>query len=367
MIQSTSKACLEIDRNFFSEDENIISIKGFKRAYGLNQLNNKLLIPDFLDGLVYEVDLINFNCKKLTLKDKKLQKQNKLEIIKKKIIKKIQTNLDENIIQPHDIYIDHNNKIYLTDLGLGKDQGKGKILIFDSEYNLLDKIGTEFHDNLGLISPVMIYRKENFFYITEYGANKILRLDEKFNLIDWIGTEDKKFLGINNNSWKSSKKFIDIDLLIPHALKIDAKGFLYIADSGNHRILRYDSKGNFFGWIGKNNDNQINDNWSEKNKSISGNEPGAFKNPLDLFIMNDSILISEVGNSRISKVGHDGKFHGWLSFDEKKKIFYWSKNLEDIIELNEPYGFKVYENSIFIADRGNSRVLLIKSKNLFKK
>ena len=361
MIQTTSKACVEIDKKFFSEHESIITIKGFKRAYGVNLIHDNLLIPDFLDGLIYEINLSDFNCRKLTLKDKKLREQNKLEKIKKEI-----KNHNENIIQPHDIYVSQNDKIYITDLGLGKDQGKGKILVFDSEYNLLDTIGTEIHDNLGLLAPVMIYEKKNFFYITEYGSNKILRFDEKFSFLDWIGTEDEKFSKINNNSWNNAKKFIDIDLLIPHAIKIDLNGLIYIADSGNHRILRYDSNGNYLGWIGKNDENEINNTWNDKKKSMPGIEPGAFKNPLDLFILKDSLLISEVRNNRISKINLDGKFQGWLSFDTKNEIFYWSKNIKDIIELNDPYGFKVHNNSIFIADRGNNRVLIIKSQNLFK-
>ena len=53
------------------------------------------------------------------------------------------------------------------------------------------------------------------------------------------------------------QKFIDIDLLIPHAIKIDLNGLIYIADSGNHRILRYDSNGNYLGWIG-NDERQFN-------------------------------------------------------------------------------------------------------------
>ena len=362
MIQTTSKACLEIDKKFFSDEESIIKIKGFKRAYGVNLINNNLLIPDFLDGYVYEVDLKSFDCRKLILKNKKLKEQNNFKKTKKEI-----KDYNGNIIQPHDIYVDQNNKIYITDLGLGKDQGKGKILVLDSEYNLLDTIGTEIHDNLGLLAPVMIYEKENIFYISEYGSNKILRFDAKFNFLDWIGTEDEKFSKINNNSWNNTKKFIDIDLLIPHAIKIDSNGLMYIADSGNHRILRYDSNGNYLGWIGKNNENEINNTWDDKKKSVPGIEPGAFKNPLDLFIMKDSILISEVRNNRISKINLDGIFQGWLSFDKKNEFFYWSKHSKDLVELNDPYGFKVHNNSIFIADRGNNRVLIIKSLNLFKK
>lgn len=356
MINYSFSSGLKFNTEKLSGNEKQIIISGFQRAYGVGIFNGKIYIPDFMTGLVYEIDLENKKNKILTRKNNKLKYLTTIE----KLIKKKQN----SIIQPHDIYIDDRSNFYISEMGPGRKKGKGKISVFDKNFNLIKEIGPEVHNNYGLIAPVMIYEESEIFYVSEYGSNKILRFNKNFEYMDWIGEFDEITKEIKNNSWELSKQFININLIKPHAVKTGPNGNIYIVDTGNNRILRYGQSGEFKGWIGKNKNGEINNSWSKEGISVSGDEPGAFDAPLDLVIKGNFMYISEVQNHRINKIGLDGRSYGWIGIS-KNNNFEWTKNNKNKLDLKEPYGIKIKDNIIFIADRRNDRIKIVYSKNLF--
>ena len=349
---------IKINNQIVNQDERIIIISGFRRAYGLGVGENFILIPDFETGLIYEVNLEENETKILYREKDKLKYVSFLQKFKK-------NKLGKEIVQPHDIIIDEKSNIYISEMGLGGGSGKGKISIFDNNFKLKKELGLEIHSNYGLISPVMISKIKDKYYVSEYGAHKILRFSEKYEYLDWIGQEKEIDKNIKNNSWKISKQFINVNLHSPHAIKMGPHNNLYIADTDNDRILRYSENGEYKGWIGKNEDGTINNNWSLDGKSVSGKELGAFNKPLDLVIKDDFLYISEVENSRIVKVGLDGHTYGWLAISPSTNYFEWSKDYFKKIDLEHPYGIKIENNIIYIADRRKNRIKIIYSKNLF--
>jgi len=248
-------------------------------------------------------------------------------------------------------------------MGPGRKNGKGKILAFDKKFNLIKEIGLEMHNNFGLISPVMINKLEEVFYISEFGSNKILRFNNNFEFIDRIGEIDQIHSEIKNNSWLPSRHFININLTKPHAIKIGPDKNIYIVDTGNHRILRFGMDGNFKGWIGKRKNGEINDNWSKDGQSSKGDQLGAFNDPLDLVIKDNFIYLSEVENNRVVKLGLDGKIYGLLGTNTNK--FIWTKDVSMKIDLLNPFGLKIVDNTVYIANRGKNEIIAIYSKNLF--
>tara|TARA_Y100000816_G_C26104096_1_gene586087 strand:+ start:1826 stop:2872 length:1047 start_codon:yes stop_codon:yes gene_type:complete len=342
-----------------SINEKQISLTGFERTYGIGVKNNILFIPDFFSGLIYEFNIENSKSRILYRDKNNLQNLN----IFKKLIK---SNLKKTIIRPHDIYFDKSMNMYISEMG-NKDISKpGKISVFDRNFRLVKDIGIKLHDNYGLINPIMIYKNEEVFYITENGSNKILRFDKDYNFLDWIGFEgDSSEEKIVKNSWKTKKNFIKIKLSNPHAVKVGPDNKIYIVDTGNHRILRFSHDGEYMGWLGKNSNGTINDDWSKEGKSVEGSELGAFNAPCDLIILNNHMYISEVQNNRITKISLDGKNYGWIGEDKKTKQYIWSKELKNKIDLKHPFGIKIENKLIFIADRGNNSVKVIYSKNLF--
>lgn len=349
---------IKINNQILNQDEKIVVVSGFRRAYGLGVSEDFILIPDFETGLIYQINFAK-NEKKILYREKdKLKYLNFLQKFKK-------NKLGKEIVQPHDIIIDEKSNIYISEMGPGRRGGKGKISIFDKNFILKKELGLEIHNNYGLISPVMINKIKDKYYVSEYGAHKILRFSEKYKYLDWIGENKEIDKEIKNNSWEISKQFININLRSPHAIKMGPHNNLYIADTDNDRILRFSESGDYKGWIGKKEDGTINNNWSLDGKSVSGKELGAFNKPLDLVIKDDFLYISEVENSRIVKVGLDGYNYGWLAISSNSNYFEWSKDYSNKIDLEHPYGIKIRKNIIYIADRRKNRIKIIYSKNLF--
>jgi hypothetical protein len=349
---------IKINNQIVNQDERIIIISGFRRAYGLGVGENFILIPDFETGLIYEVSLEENETKILYREKDKLKYVSFLQKFKK-------NKLGKEIVQPHDIIIDEKSNIYVSEMGLGKAKGEGKITVFNKEYKLTAEIGSKMHDNLGMISPVMISKILDIYYVSEFGGHKILRFDKNFNFIDWIGRKGEIDEKITKNSWTKSKQFINFDLNKPHAIKLGPDKNIYIVDSGNHRILRFNLRGEFNGWIGKNKNGEINRNWSKTGEASSGHELGAFNAPCDLIISDNFLYVSEVENNRISKIGLNGKSYGWIGFDEVNNQFIWSKDINNKIDLKNPFGIKLEKNTFFVADRGHNRIMIISSENLF--
>lgn len=349
---------IKINTKIVNQNEKIVVVSGFRRAYGLGVGKNFILIPDFETGLIYQVNIEKNKTKILYRENDKLKYLSFLQKLNK-------NKLGKEIVQPHDIIIDDKSNIFISEMGPGRGSGKGKISIFDNNFSLIKDLGLEIHNNYGLISPVMINKIEDKYYVSEYGAHKILRFSEKYEYLDWIGEEKEIDKKIKNNSWEISKQFININLSSPHAIKMGPNNNLYIADTDNDRILRFSKSGEFKGWIGKNENGTVNNNWSLDGKSVSGKELGAFNKPLDLVIKGDFLYVTEIENSRIVKVGLDGKNYGWLAIGSNSNHFEWSKDYSNKIDLEHPYGIKIKNNVIYIADRRKNRIKIIYSKNLF--
>jgi len=96
----------------------------------------------------------------------------------------------------------------------------------------------------------------------------------------------------------------------PHAFKIGPDGKIYIVDTLNHRICRYSKKGKFLGWIGESSSRLINKNLYKT------------KDRLKPFINN--------------------------------------------LGLSRPFGMKIWKDKLYIADKNNYRIKIIKS-NFFNK
>ncbi len=77
----------------------------------------------------------------------------------------------------------------------------------------------------------------------------------------------------------------------PASFDIDEKGNIYIADTKNSRIQKFDNKGKYTKTIGQN-----------------GNGPGEFIYPNYIRISSNKIFVFDAGNIRISKFSLEGEF-----------------------------------------------------------
>ena len=356
-------------KNIFLGKNEIIHLTGFSFSYGVGvDKNGNIFIPDFEKGFIYEIE--NSYKKSFILKvDKNFLREILffVKILFFSIFKKL-FNIKSSLYKPHEIYFDKNDKMYITQMGLGNLKGRGKVSIFSKEKKLIKEIGINDRFKKGLIDPVMTYVNNNFIYITESGANKILRYKED-KLIDWIGNDNDEYI---DNFTKKEDLFFSHSLDKPHAIKIGPDKNYYIVDTSNHRIVKYSDKGNFLGWIGKRENGKINDNWSMDGNSLKGHELGAFNTPIDIVIKNNFIYLSDCFNHRIVRISLLGKSEAWLgeTVDKIESDVIWNNKGRSVasntfLGLHRPFGLKIIKDQLYIADKQNFRIKIIKSENLF--
>lgn len=177
---------------------------------------------------------------------------------------------EERFIRPHGILADE--QIFAL-----VDSGAGRVHLIDLKrgtYRLLPEEG-----NTPMVSPIGIARdSRGALYVTDSGTGLIHRFSD----------DGDSFVALNLRP-----------LHRPTGIAFNpVTGLLYVAETGAHRIVAFDSAGKETLRIGG-----------------SGMEPGAFNFPTDLAVMADGrLLVTDSLNSRIQIFTADGKPAG--SFGE---------------------------------------------------
>ena len=124
----------------------------------------------------------------------------------------------------------------------------------------------------------------------------------------------------------------------PAGLSLDAQGNLYVADSQNHRIQKFDAEGQFLGVWG-----------------ITGGGEGQFNEPWALTVDRDgNIYVADTWNHRIQKFDADFQF-----------VEAWGRPFLDVgsrepepLELFGPRDIAIDdEGNLWVTDTGNKRLL----------
>jgi peptidylamidoglycolate lyase len=135
---------------------------------------------------------------------------------------------DNMFIMPHGLTIDHENNIWVTDVGLHQ------IFKFSHNGKLLMKLGqakVAGNDSLHFNKPTDIaIVKDGSFYVSDgYGNSRVVKFSaEGKYLFEWGKKGDK-----------------ENEFNIPHGISLDSNGNVYIADRENNRIQVFDTNGKF--------------------------------------------------------------------------------------------------------------------------
>ncbi len=199
--------------------------------------------------------------------------------------------------KPVDLATDGEKNIYITSFS------SGKIIKIDANGN-----GVSIY-NAGIRSKLFgidIYRDK--IAVSDFQKDRVYLMNLNF--------EDIKIVGDSGNA--------DGNFHGPEGLCFDTRGNIYVVDSGNHRVQKFDAQGNFILKFGE-----------------YGDYEGQLNNPTDVVYYRGKIYVTDTGNKRLSCFDDSGNF---------------VKNY--IIEgLEKPRGISSGDKMLLVADEGRGLLL----------
>jgi len=121
----------------------------------------------------------------------------------------------------------------------------------------------------------------------------------------------------------------DCSIYMPRGIAVDSNGYVYVVDTGNNRIVKFTSEGQYV---------------YEKGSLGSGTNPPQFNSPTHIEVdANDDVYVADTGNNRIMKITSDGSFV--LLFDATGNPF------------DMPLGIGIdSQGYVYVSDRNNKRI-----------
>ncbi|HJW84501.1 MAG TPA: SMP-30/gluconolactonase/LRE family protein, partial [Anaerolineae bacterium] len=167
-------------------------------------------------------------------------------------------------------------------------------------------------------------------YVADTGNSRIVKFDRAGKVLaTWGGkTPDGQTPpapGIFNEPW---------------GVAVDAQGNVYVADTWNHRIQKFDANGKFLL------------EWGREGQTSDG--PDRFWGPRGIAVSADGrVYVTDTGNKRVVVLGANGKF--LFEFDPSGECW-----------LDEPVGIALGPDSeVYVADTWNQRVAVFSAEGKF--
>ena len=137
---------------------------------------------------------------------------------------------------PTALAIDKTGNLFVS------DYGNNRIQKFDPAGNFLLKFGGSYGSANGqLYSPggIAVDSGGNI-YVTDYGNNRVQKFDPAGNFLMAIGAGYNGVAGAVGTSGLAAGQFNR-----PEGMALDGAGSIYVGDSGNHRVQKFDTTGQF--------------------------------------------------------------------------------------------------------------------------
>jgi DNA-binding beta-propeller fold protein YncE len=270
---------------------------------------------------------------------------------------------DGEFSSPTGIALDGEGNIYVA------DTDNHSIQKFDKGGKFVARWGGEASDQEGLFyyPRGLATSPQGHVYVADSGNNRVQKFDQDGNVMQawgkfgfaWRGAGMGKFdvpwgvatdkdgnLYVSDTSNARIQKFqsdgtpvmkwgrdgsFDGAFFFPRGMAVDFVGNIFVADEGNHRIQKFDARGSFLAKWGK-----------------EGNGPGQFKAPWGVACdALGNVYVVDQSNHRIQKFDGNGTV-----------ICSWGNRGVTEGQLNFPSGIAVdKEGCIYVVDSGNNRIL----------
>jgi DNA-binding beta-propeller fold protein YncE len=194
-------------------------------------------------------------------------------------------------IMPHGLTVDKQNNVWVTDVGLHQ------IFKFSHEGKLLMKLGEQKipgNDSLHFNRPTDVaVTMDGSFYVSDgYRNSRIIKFSKEGKyLFEWGKKGDKPG-----------------EFNIPHAIDLDARGNVYVADRENRRIQEFDVDGKFLReWKDKSLDKLYSVVIDQKNQHVFAVD---YLVVLDVLIKGSNIVQFDQQGNVITRFGRAGSYTG---------------------------------------------------------
>jgi uncharacterized protein (TIGR03663 family) len=286
--------------------------------------------------------------------------------------------------QPRGIAVDQQGTIYVADMG------NNRIEVFGPDGQALRTIGSAGSGDGQFQEPrgVAVDGQGNLYVADTWNA-RVQKFDSSGKFLKSWGTGNDIGNGrraLTTDGSEAGNAAAPLGFYGPRAIAVDERGNVYIADTGNKRIVVTDSEGKFLYQWGH-----------------AGNEPGAFSEPIGLAVDGQgNLYVADTWNGRVQVFsrGQDGRVSpapqvtwrvpGWqpntyddpyIAASKEGQVYAsvpgrnlvlaanlrgdvllrWGGKGNDLASLTLPSGAAVGpDGTIYIVDRGNNRVMRFK-------
>ncbi|MGH7205259.1 MAG: 6-bladed beta-propeller [Nitrospiraceae bacterium] len=270
---------------------------------------------------------------------------------------------DGEFKSPTGIALDSEGNIFVA------DTDNHSIQKFDKEGKFLARWGSEASSQEGefYYPRGLATGQDGVVHVADSGNNRVQKFDSagtplrawgkfgfawrgadmgKFDVPWGVATDTQGNLYVSDSSNARIQKFqsdgtpllkwgrdgsFDGAFFFPRGIAIDFVGNIYVADEGNHRVQKFDTRGSFLTKWGR-----------------EGSGPGQFKAPWGVACdALGNVYVVDSGNHRIQKFDGNGTF-----------LCAWGNRGQTEGQLNFPSGIAVdKEGYVYVVDSGNARVL----------
>ncbi len=202
----------------------------------------------------------------------------------------------------------------------------------------------------GFSGPIdLTVDREKNIYITSFASGKVIKIDSNGEGIATVRPDlDSRLYGIDNHKGKLAVSDFKRDLVYfmdpegrvissmggpgkgegrfygPQGVCFDTQGYLYVVDSGNSRVQKFDKKGRFVLQFGK-----------------KGEYEGELDNPTDIAVSGSGVYITDTGNRRLALFDESGNF----------------RENREVRGMESPRGITGHGNKLLISDSKNGLII----------